>query len=314
MQIAIPRTQHRASPPLSRIVAAIAAVLMLAAAGYFLYQRLNPAPAPVAQQTAPATRGSLTASVNATGTAAATTTSRLGFSATGRVADVQVSVGDAVTAGQFIARLDTSDLDLAVRQAQASLTAAQAKLQQVLDGARPEDVAIAQASLASAQARLSGMQQGAPADIAAAQAAVQAAQSKLAVMQGGSRPEEIASAQASLESAQAKLDQVLAGATSADLVAAQTALDSAQANLESSQIKLAEVQSGPTTADLVAAQSTVDTAQSNLQSAQSEARRPAQPVPGRLGCSADRRADRADQPQYVAGAARAAAQPGVRGR
>src|SRR5438874_8980847 len=115
MQIALPRAQHRTGPPLSRFVAALAVALVLAGAGYLTYQRLNSAPAPVAQQTAQVTRGFITASINATGTAAATATSKLGFESNGRVTDVLVNVGDSVTAGQVLAKLDTSDLQLAVQ-------------------------------------------------------------------------------------------------------------------------------------------------------------------------------------------------------
>src|SRR5207244_4302044 len=112
----------------------------------------------VAQQTAQVTRGSISSSVSATGTAASTNTTALSFSSSGsgtsRIDQVLASVGDSVTSGQVLARLETTSLQLAVQQAQAALTSAQAKLQETLAGATAQEKTIAQASLTSAQAKL----------------------------------------------------------------------------------------------------------------------------------------------------------------
>ena len=64
----------------------------------------------------------------------------------------------------MLARADASDLEIAVQQAQTGVLAAQAKLEQVLAGARPEDVTAAQANLQAARLRLDGMQQSRPED------------------------------------------------------------------------------------------------------------------------------------------------------
>ncbi len=50
----------------------------------------------------------------------------LGFADQGRVAHVYVKEGDHVTAGELLAELDTSDLDASLKNAEASLTIAQA--------------------------------------------------------------------------------------------------------------------------------------------------------------------------------------------
>jgi RND family efflux transporter MFP subunit len=274
VQIATPRLGHRTGPSVQQVVGALAAAVVIGGAGTFAYQRFNPAPAAAVQQTAQVTRGNLTSSVNATGTAAATTISKLTFesnevgASAGRVSEVLVSVGDSVHTGQVLARLDTEDLTLAVRQAQSAVTTAQARLQEVLTGSRPEDVAIAQTSLASAQAKLAGMQTSRPEEITAAQAALDAARSKLAIMHTGSRPEEIAAAQAALASAQANMDRLQAGPENSDVVAAQSSLDSAQANLANAQAKLAELMQGPLPADVATAQSAVESARANLASAE----------------------------------------------
>lgn len=53
---------------------------------------------------------------------------RLSFSSIGRVASVEVKVGDTVTAGQTLVTLDTAILEAKVREAQANLEAAQAQV------------------------------------------------------------------------------------------------------------------------------------------------------------------------------------------
>src|SRR5207249_7386279 len=44
---------------------------------------------------------------------------------TGKISDIYVSVGQQVTAGQPLAKLDTTDLEAALAQAQANLVSAQ---------------------------------------------------------------------------------------------------------------------------------------------------------------------------------------------
>jgi HlyD family secretion protein len=103
-------------------------------------------------------RGAVVAGVNATGTVVADNASKVGFRGSGRVADVFVKVGDQVRVGQPLAQLDTGDLHAQLLQAQAAQAQAEAKLQTVLNGARPEDLDIAQAQLAQAQANYIGAQ------------------------------------------------------------------------------------------------------------------------------------------------------------
>src|SRR5215212_118467 len=112
--------------------------------------------------------------------------------ATGRIEQLYVDVGSRVRAGDTIAVLDRSQVDAQVRQAEGALQSAQARLNLLQAGARPEDVQAAQAALSSAQARLQEM------------------------LEGG-RQEDVASAQANLEAAQAKLEQLEEGPTDADV-------------------------------------------------------------------------------------------------
>ncbi len=270
MQIATPRLGTGMLPSGGALVAIGATIVIVAAAGFFISQRLNPAAAPVATQTAKVTRGTISAGVNATGAAVSNSTARLVFKGDGRVSDVLVGVGDEVQAGQTLARMETTDLEIGVQQAQTGVLAAQAKLQQIQTGARPEDVLAAQAALQSARLKLDGMQQSRPEDVAAGQAALNAAQAKLAAMLDGGRNEDITSAEAGVDSAMAKLQGLRAGPLEADVVAARSAIDSAQATLVSARAKLSDLRNGPKASEIAAAESAVETAKSNVQSAEAK--------------------------------------------
>jgi len=78
----------------------------------------------------------------------------LGFRVAGRVEHVAVDEGDAVKAGQELARLDPVPLQLAADEATASAAAIGARAELLQSGFRPEDVAQAQASVAERRAAL----------------------------------------------------------------------------------------------------------------------------------------------------------------
>ena len=104
-----------------------------------------------------------------------------------------VDIGATVHAGDIIAELESDSPEIAVLQAQANLSAAQAKLATIQAGPSADDVTVAQEALAQQQAKLTAMQaQGRPEDVAAAQAALAAQQAKLNLMLSGGRPEAVA--------------------------------------------------------------------------------------------------------------------------
>ena len=70
----------------------------------------------------------------------------------GRIQEITVAEGDAVQAGQVIARLDDSLIRLQLAQADANVTEAEARLAQLQAAVRPEDIALAEAQAAQAQA------------------------------------------------------------------------------------------------------------------------------------------------------------------
>jgi HlyD family secretion protein len=100
----------------------------------------------------------------------------------GRVLDVAVSEGDKVAAGATVARLDTSDVEIALRRAQAERDQAAAQLRLLSAGARVEDVRQASAQAHSAEADV----QAAESELASASADLQRFEALLA-SQAGSR-------------------------------------------------------------------------------------------------------------------------------
>jgi len=142
-----------------RVVAALVAVVLLAGAGFLVWQVTRPA---AVTQTAPTTtlvkaqKQTLRQTVSATGTIAPQRQSYLNFPASGTVLSVRVNLGDSVKIGAVLATQDTTSLDAAVRSAEAAANAAQSSLNTLLDSSSATDdqLASARAQLASAQAKL----------------------------------------------------------------------------------------------------------------------------------------------------------------
>lgn len=107
---------------------------------------------------------------------------RVGSRVGGRVAEVLVTEGQEVTAGQTLLRLDPYDLHARLAQAKAQLAAATAVHNKLKNGLRPEEIA-------QAQAKVDGLT------------------ATVAKLVAGPRPEEIAAAASRLELAQAQQDR-----------------------------------------------------------------------------------------------------------
>ena len=76
----------------------------------------------------------------------------------GRLEQFSLQEGDAVTAGQLLAKIETVDIELAIAQARAERDAAEANLALRVAGPSREEIAQAQAGVERAQADLSGAQ------------------------------------------------------------------------------------------------------------------------------------------------------------
>jgi multidrug efflux pump subunit AcrA (membrane-fusion protein) len=226
----------------------------------------------------------------------------LNMATSGIVAEVLVREGDQVAAGQPLIRLDDAMAQAGIAGAEASLQRAQANLNELLNGNRPEDIAAAQAALDAAQARRDQLVQSTDAgDLAAAQAAVaSAAASRQKVLEGPSDQEliaakaDIANAEAALTQAQRAYNQVKwrndVGATmeSANL---QTATN----NYEAAKARYDDLLAGPSAADVSAANAQIQQA-----SAQYEALKAARPA-NIASLDADVRSAQANLDKLLAG-------------
>ena len=247
-------------------VIAGSAVVILVLIVAFLVPRLTASDASAnALETAPVRRGTLLATVSATGAISPLREAQMAFSATGPLTQLNVKQGDIVQAGQVLAQLDTRTLEYQRAQSAASLAAAQAKLDQ-LKNPSSADVAAAQASVDSAQAALAQLQTPTQNDVIIAKADLDRAKASLDQAQaaydriGGSTNPYIAMSPQALTLQQASSDYQKALAVfNSKVNPSDSQLKQAQATLEQARSQLAKL-TNPTANDLQAAQSSVDQA------------------------------------------------------
>jgi macrolide-specific efflux system membrane fusion protein len=132
--------------------AVVGVVALALVGGVVVAPRLtSSAPAPTIR-TAAVGRGNVTQTVAVSGSLNAFATYKMSFKVSGaKLADVPVKVGQSVAIGTVLGKLDTTDFENAVRQAAVNLTSAQARYDQTVAGATPEDVAIARNQVETAQ-------------------------------------------------------------------------------------------------------------------------------------------------------------------
>jgi HlyD family secretion protein len=285
-----------------------AAVIVAAVVGVGVLRTRQAASSEDETRSAVVERGTLLVAVSASGNIEPEARVDLVFSSSGRVAEVPVEVGDVVTAGDVLARLDTEQLALQVEQAQAALTSAEAQLAQLRAGARQEEVSAAEANLRAVQAQtdaasasLAQLLSGATdAQIAAAEAdhASAVIQQILAedahemtmkcftfrvptptgkqertICPALGDPEiqaryNLAAADKSLAAAQAQLDELLAGADINQVRAARANVSSAEAQRDAMQAQLDLLLTGATEGQIAAAEARVEQAQVSLELAE----------------------------------------------
>ncbi len=78
---------------------------------------------------------------------------RLGPIDTARIERIDVRRGERVEAGKVVAALETADAENAVAESEARLIQAQAQLENLRSGKRPEEIAVIEANLASGRAQ-----------------------------------------------------------------------------------------------------------------------------------------------------------------
>lgn len=199
-------------------------------------------------QTVAVQRGPLLATVDTAGTVEMARSVSLVFQASGQVQEVAVSEGDAVKAGQVIARLDTTDAELQVAQAEASLAVAEAQLALAKKGSTAEDIASAQAALASAEEGLKRLQAGATAE-----------EVEIARLRWEQAKDQLWSAQASRD---ATCGNPMAGGSACDQ--AEAAVAAAEMAAEIARVQYEQTQKGAGDSELRAAEAQVAQARANL--------------------------------------------------
>jgi HlyD family secretion protein len=175
-----------------------------------------------------ACRGSGDASLIAAAGHVEATDVRVSAKVPGRLQALPVQEGDAVSPGQELARIDATDLELALRQARAERLQADAELRLRLAGSRQEDIAELEAQIQGATSDLEaaqrdlGRMQGlldsgsgtvkarddARARRAAQQARLEAMRQALARLRAGPRDEEKDAARARLAAVEARIAQL----------------------------------------------------------------------------------------------------------
>jgi HlyD family secretion protein len=187
--------------------------------------------------TAPVKRADLVSALNYSGDVKSRANLTVVPKASGRVEKLNVDVGSRVKTGDVIAELDKDTTQLAVRQAEAQLAAAQARLETMKIGARPEAIEQAEATTRAARARTASLEAGPRAEnVTQAQVQADNARQRLSALEKG-RDEGVARADAAVAAAQAQLDAALKGPTAAEVRAKEFAITQARKNLEAAQVQ-----------------------------------------------------------------------------
>ncbi|HEX2569266.1 MAG TPA: HlyD family efflux transporter periplasmic adaptor subunit [Polyangia bacterium] len=174
----------------------------------------------------------------------------VGSRAGGRVKEVRVREGDRVTEGQVLVVLEPGDLEAQRLQAEGQLLQAEANLEKLVKGARPEEIQQAQARAITAQAALQESRAGARHEqIAGADARLRAAQ-------------------ATAEKARTDADRIRklatsGAATQADLDGVETRLRESTAQRDAAEQTLLELRNGVRQEELRQAQARALEAEAN---------------------------------------------------
>src|SRR5438067_7412777 len=214
-------------------------------------------PAAAVIRSAAADRGTVTSVVSGTGSLQPAGRMTVNFTTAGTLTEVDVKVGDKVTTGQVLARLDPSTQQAALAQAQASLASAQANLQSVQSP-------LTSAQLAQLQHQLSNAQQNYNDTVASVNAQNQADASTVANDQAKVNADCPALVQCSQDQAQLANDK---SKQNQDAISGRTRINSASQQITSARDNLS-VQSQVKPNSLAAGQAQVASAQAQVQAAQ----------------------------------------------
>lgn len=214
-------------------------------------------PAAATIRTSTADRGTVTSVVSGTGSLLPAGRMNVSFKQTGILTEVDVKIGDKVTTGQVLARIDSTTQQAALAQAQASLASSQANLQTT-------QTPLTSAQVAQLQHQVSAAQQNYNDTVASVNATNQADAATVANDQAKVNADCPNGAQCSQEQAQLANDKTK---QNSDAISGQTRINSASQQITSSRDNLA-VQSQVKPNALASGQAQVASSQAQVQAAQ----------------------------------------------
>ena len=268
---------------MKRAIIIVAVVAVVAVLGFLGYQQfLAPVAATPTPETDISAQSELPNVVSAEGFVVPANEADLAFQVGGRVVEVLVAEGEQVQAGQALIRLDDTDQQQAVAQAeagvaqaQAAVTSAQSQLARAMAGPTQEEIAQAEAAVRTAEARLAQAKAGPTQEaIAQAEAAVQTSRAQLNQLTAEARPEdvdaasaEVLTAEATRRQAQTEYDKV-AWAGDVGETPQAIALEQATLAYEAARARYEKVINGPTPQDIAVARAGVGEAEAALAAVQ----------------------------------------------
>ncbi len=214
--------------PQKRLPFILLSAIIVLGAGSFIAINLNRQPKAIEAKTVLVEQVTIPVKIEASGKVVPIQTVNLSPKVGGKLVELLVEQGDSVTAGQIVARMDSSSIEPQIRQAQSVVASARANLERLRNGSRPEDINAAKAQVEAARARAdlaqkrldrfqALSQQGVIArdrldeiiaDAEAAQGNLRDRQKQLERLVNGSRPEDILQGEAQLQEAEARLQAV----------------------------------------------------------------------------------------------------------
>ncbi len=291
-----------------KAIIALIVVTVVIGGSWFVYQATakEKEPPPPDYEVYTVTRGDIYATVSSTGVIEPSQEVKLSFRGTGKVKEILVSVGDAVKAGQTLARLEDDELQLQLKQAETNRKLAEANLAKAKTPADETDIAAARAQLESARAQAdaaraayqdllrgpsAAQRKVAQAQLERAKANLQHAQEaydKIASLPNASMmPQAIQLQQATIdyETAKANLEVTLAPATESQKAQALAQIAAADAAVAQAEASLQRLLNGPKPSDLEVLAIQVEQAGIGVESAELALRntRLVSPIDGEVG-------------------------------
>jgi HlyD family secretion protein len=268
----------RVSWPKPWVIALVGIGVISIGAGTFAWTKLNGTAIDLAKYTVPVKSVPFSLRISSTGTITPVQSVNLSPKTAGVLKQLLVQQGDRVTQGQIVAYMDQEDVKGQLLQAQAEVAQAQANLEKLRNGSRPEEISQAQARLNQSKEQLLALQNGnrsqdvaqAQAQVTSANARVNLANSKLkqyaqlknagavSVERFNEISADAQTAVADLRVAQQKLELLQTGARREDV-------GRAQANVAETRAGYALTVKGSRSEDIRQAQAQVDSARGQLQ-------------------------------------------------